>query len=73
MSRAQKLRLLAALCTLAGVMLALLWVLLSIFAWGELRMNGPWLIAILICGVGGALALASMFADQQEQARHDDA
>lgn len=67
MKRHIKLRVLAILLTLAGAMLGAIWAVFSLAFAGQLLMNGPWLIAVLACALGVALAFGSMVAEAAER------
>ena len=65
--KSSNLKALAVLCTLAGMALGFAWFTVSMAMGGDLRMNGPWLVALLACAVGAILALASMVAEERER------
>lgn len=67
MKRSQKFKVLAVLLVLAGLVLAFAWLIASLAMGVELRMNGPWLIAVLSCGLGAAFAFASILAEENER------
>lgn len=67
MKRSQKYALLAALCLLSGLLLWAAWLVLSFAIGGELLMNGPWLLILLVLGLGAAWAVASIIAEWREQ------
>lgn len=67
MKRSQKLALLAVLCVLSGLLLGFAWFIFSLAIGGELLMNGPWFIALLITGLGAGLAFASAVAEGRER------
>ena len=72
MKRSQKLKVLAALMTMAGMLLAFAWFIVSMAIGIELRMNGPWLIAVLACAIGAILAFGSMVAEERERREQRD-
>lgn len=67
MKRSQQLALLATLCVLSGLLLGFAWLIFSLAIGGELLMNGPWFIALLITGLGASLAFASAVAEGRER------
>lgn len=67
MKRSQKLQVLAVLLVLAGLVLGFAWLIVSLAMGVELRMNGPWLIAVLACAFGSILAFASTVAEERER------
>ena len=67
MKRSHALSVLAALCTLAGLLLGGLWFMVSLAIGGGLAMNGPWFVALLAALAGAVLAFASGMAERRER------
>ncbi len=65
--KSSNLKALAVLCTLAGMVLGFAWFIVSMLMGGDLLMNGPWFIAVLVCAIGVILAFASMVAEERER------
>lgn len=67
MKRSQRLKAWAVLMLLVGILIAVLWLVVTISRGEDLAMNGPWLLAVLACVVAANLAFWSMVAEARER------
>lgn len=67
MKRSQRLKLSASALVVLGLLVAFAWLIGSLASGVGLLMNGPWLVAVLLCALGAILAFASMVAEARER------
>lgn len=61
-----KLKAISVLLLASAVAVAAAWALVSLIGFGQLLMNGPWLVAALLALAAAGVALWSMFAEAAE-------
>lgn len=70
MKRSLKLKRIAVLWALAGILIAAVWLITCLIVGMGLLMNGPWLIAISLLVGSTVFSFAAMFAEDSEW--HED-